>query len=411
MNWAADLAYGQKREADFHKLFPFLARQDGLKEDFRLPDGSKLELKSERRSSIETPNIAVEVYSSAKSSGALYNAKNNGVKYVAYFFADNFIVIYDFIKLFNYIQYNYSDLRIVGVSGSTARVALIPRWKLKFCETSIKMNKLLTSISPSIETNELLKYTNEDYHAIRTHLSSSNLKTILKDLPKFKAEWFDNLKTEESKSVFDEGSFVHSLILEPDKIEQYAIYPGLRKAGKAYEEFKAENPNKIILSAAQSHRCENLAKTALKHKLVQKLLQNGFPEHTMLSEVLGVPVKKRSDYIVPGNYIVDVKTTSMPSDTDIFRQTVSQYMYELSAALYCEIAFNNTGKQHDFYWLVLSKADGGCVIYKASSATLAYGKGLVTTALLKYKNALATGNWVDNTDASSLELSEEIVEI
>lgn len=259
--------------------------------------------------------------------------------------------------------------------------------------------------------NILTNLDNQAYHSNRSHLSSSTLKLILKDIRRFKAEWIDGQKLDDvPKNAFDEGTFTHALILEPHKIEtDFAVYPGLRKAGNEFEKFKAENPSKLILSAAQVHRCEKLYESCKNHKIAMKLLFGGIPEHSLVSTILDVPVKMRADYIVPGEYIVDVKTTALPTDSEVFRQTVSQYGYELSASLYAQIAYDNFKKLHDFYWVVLSKADGGCAVYKASTETLTIGAGLVTQALVKYKNCLATNNWTD--DAKSSTITEEVEEI
>lgn len=232
---------------------------------------------------------------------------------------------------------------------------------------------------------------------------------LLKHPDQFYQEWVMGQKTEQvERSVFSEGSFTHTLILEPEKIAEYAIFPGLRKSGKVWEDFKAANPNKIILSAPQVNRCEALYQSYKATKVATELVQNGFPEHTMLSEILGVPVKARADYIVPGKYIVDVKTTSAPTDIDMFKLTIEQYQYDLSAALYCQIAFDNYNALHDFYFVVLSKEDGGCAVYKASSNTLSIGAAKVTQAIVKYKRGLETGNWLEQV---KVELCEEVEEV
>jgi hypothetical protein len=256
----------------------------------------------------------------------------------------------------------------------------------------------------------LKESSNLDYHNNRSHLSSSTLKMILKDSRQFYHEWVLGNKTvEEEKAHFTEGSFLHTLVLEPHLVSQYAIFPGLRKAGKVWEEFKAAHPNQPILSMAQVNRCEQMATAYQNTAIATALVQNGFAEHTLLSNILDVPIKTRPDYIVPGKYIVDVKTTSMPTDTELFRQTVTQYSYELSAALYCQVAFDNFKALHDFYWIVLSKDDGGCAVYKASSATLSMGAAMFTQAIVKYKKCLATNNWDSDNQASPI--NEEVVEI
>lgn len=251
------------------------------------------------------------------------------------------------------------------------------------------------------------------YHADRTRLSSSNIKQLLKSPEQFHTEWVLGQRPPEKENPnFSEGKLVHSLILEPDKMAQYAIYPGLRKAGGAYEAFVAENPFKTILSAVQMRRCEELYKAYAKLPIAVEMLKNGYPEHTMLADILDVPIKTRADFInVDAGYIVDVKTTAGPTDIEVFKSTVIQYSYELSAALYCEAARETYGKLFDFYWLVLSKQDGGCAIYKASSDTLSMGTAMYTQGLVVYKKCKASGIWSFQQPKDNFSSTYEILSI
>jgi exodeoxyribonuclease VIII len=240
----------------------------------------------------------------------------------------------------------------------------------------------------------MIDLSNEAYHADLSALSSSSLKMLLKDPAAFKAQYIDGLKTEQPyKAVFEDGTLTHCLVLEPELVSQYAIFPGLRKAGKLWEQFKLDNPGKICISIAQMMKAEKLYKAHAALDVAVKLVSEGLPEHNMRGKLHGLAVKARADYIVPKKYIVDVKTTSMPSDVDVFKQTVLDYGYHLSAALYVDIAEQVYGYKHDFYWEVLSKIDNQCHIYKASEATLYEGRNLVNQALLLYKHCAKTGIW------------------
>lgn len=259
--------------------------------------------------------------------------------------------------------------------------------------------------------DSILGTSNLDYHSDRLHLSSSSIKCVLKSPEEYFAKYILKQHQNESRTYFDEGSFVHSLILEPEKVNDYAIFPGLRKAGAAWEAFKDANLNKICLSAPQVLRCERLVKSYKRTAAALELIKDGLPEHNMTSSILGVPVKARADYIVPQrNIIIDVKTTSMPSGREYFETAIAEYHYELSAALYCQIAHDTYGSLFDFYWLVLSKEDEGCRIYKASSETLSRGTSLYTRGLVTYKQCLASGIWESNQKQSTFN-SEEIEEI
>jgi len=260
----------------------------------------------------------------------------------------------------------------------------------------------------------LLTSTNAAYHADKTCLSSTGLKLLLADPARFYEENVLGKRVEEESNKFDEGSFTHSLILEPEKVAtDYAIFTGMRKQGAAWEDFKAANVGKKLLSAPQVNRCEALLRAYQALPAALEIMNYTLSEHTMMSTIVDIPVKARADAInVEGRYIVDVKTTAMPSDIECFKATVEQYSYQLSAALYAKIASDTYGHPFDFYWLVLSKADNGCEIYKASAATMSQGNALVAAALALYKKCTASGKWTNEKPLSTFErLKYEIQEV
>lgn len=259
--------------------------------------------------------------------------------------------------------------------------------------------------------SSLIGSSNTDYHANTTHLSSSQLKLLLRSPEEFYNKYVARIVPKESKSHFDEGTFVHSLLLEPDKIQsQFAVFNGLRKAGASYEQFAANNLGKIVLSLPQVSRCEGWAKAALTVPLVNEILDGCLKEETMVSNILGVPVKARADALHPiKRYLVDVKTTSMETDVDLFKGSMVDYAYDLSAALYCQIAHDTYGELFDFYFIVISKADNGVAVYKCSSETLSAGAAKFTSALVLYKKCTATNNWSSNR--SGTEFASHNIEI
>lgn len=255
--------------------------------------------------------------------------------------------------------------------------------------------------------------TNKEYHSDKVYLSSSNLKMILKNPAQFYDEKILGNKVPDERAVFDEGSYTHSLILEPEKIaEEYAFFEGFRKQGKEWEAFKEENKGKTLLSAPQKHRCHDLLDAYNRRPEAINFISGGLVEHTLCGKLLDVPVKVRFDYInIEKGYIADIKTTGYPADIDIFKNTVKDFGYELSAALYSEVAKQFYKKSFDFYFIVLSKPERVCDVYKASETTLNTGKVMVYKALKKYKTCLETGIWEDSELKKSAELKKSNYEI
>lgn len=256
---------------------------------------------------------------------------------------------------------------------------------------------------------------NQDYHADNRYLSSSNLKLVLKDREKFYNEIILGNRESISKPAFDEGSYAHTLILEPHLEEkEYAFFPGWTKRGNEWEAFKEANSTKIILSKPQKVRVQKLIKAYNKRPEAVELIGGGFSEHTVAGELMGVPIKVRADYInVDKGYVADVKTTGYSADVDTFKYTVQSFSYQLSAALYAEMFKKYYGKDFDFYFIVLSKKDSTCEVFKASEATMIEGRNMMTDALNIYKKCLDSGDWTNyNKHEVSVDSSDyEILEV
>lgn len=254
---------------------------------------------------------------------------------------------------------------------------------------------------------------NTEYHADNQFLSSSNLKTLLKDPEQFYREKILGIKPERKESdSFTEGSLTHSMILEPHLVNQeYAFYPGLRKAGAEFEAFKASVPQGMpIIARPMLIRVEAFKNAYLQSKVAQQLLKGGVAEQTLCVELSGVPIKVRCDYINPeAGMIIDVKTSRLPVDVDTFKETIRTWEYDLSAALYCAAAEEFYGKPFSFYFICISKTDLVCEVYKASKETLEKGRLKVASALGVYKKCLKTGIW--NLTKVKNEPKEEILEI
>lgn len=256
---------------------------------------------------------------------------------------------------------------------------------------------------------------NAEYHAEREHLSSSNLKMLLDSPAQFYKEKILGERSNVTSAAMELGTFVHSLILEPETVpNDFAVYTGWRKQGAEFEAFKEQHKGKIILSQPQDHTGRRLAQSTKACAPALSLLTGGLPELSLATTLLDVPVKMRADYInADRGYIVDVKTTRYPSGVDTFRRVVRELGYELSAALYCDIAYRIYGKVFDFYWLVISKSDVETQVYRASTHTLSEGSALVTKALIAYKKCKEAGVWPETLDGIPKNAKEpfEILEI
>lgn len=257
---------------------------------------------------------------------------------------------------------------------------------------------------------------NDDYHGDKTHVSSSGLKLMLYNSKLFYEQYVLDKPDEEDKpqSAFDFGSYIHTCVLEPHLLkEEYAIFPGKVKRGKEWEDFKANNSDKIILSQSQVDMAEkmmysyhNSGVEIGKHGFntevsYNSFFKNGYAELTACTNILGVDVKVKFDYYKNKDgfaSINDVKTTSEGSLTkESVKSICDKWHYDLSAALYVDVAELLTGEQHDFYFLFMSKKPPYDVrLFRASEAMLERGRLKYQEAILKLADARETGIYYES---------------
>lgn len=238
--------------------------------------------------------------------------------------------------------------------------------------------------------------TNQEYHSQKDWLSSSSLKKILKDPALFhKEEILGQKEPEKDNPAFAEGSYFHSLVLEPDTIKQtYAFFPGMRKAGLEWEAFKADHVGKTILSKAQKMKVEYWVRAYDANREAKRIMKPGESEVTICRVIDGVPIKVRADRAtVEQSYLCDLKTSGFLVDKDSFTMTCRNYGYFLSAALYTMVFEQHFGRPFSFYLIPVSKVESECKVYLISDRTMLAGKLQVKKALELYKHCTATGIW------------------
>jgi exodeoxyribonuclease VIII len=246
----------------------------------------------------------------------------------------------------------------------------------------------------------IVKISNELYHAEKKHISSSNLKSLLKDPGIFYKEKILGDRKEHSNAtqgIFDDGTLAHTLILEPEEFHnEFRVFPGFRKQGKDWEVFKNDPANNgyVLVSKSQKAKVEAWVESYRRLPTAVNLIKGGFSEHTLFGELMGVPIKVRADYInIDNGYIADVKTTSGTTDVDGFKYTVESFEYDLSAALYSMMFKQHYGKDFEFYFVVLGKRDKSCEVFKLSEASRVAGELKVLKALKTYKECKESGIW------------------
>jgi hypothetical protein len=266
----------------------------------------------------------------------------------------------------------------------------------------MKEFKLIDGVNPPCS--------NEEYHGDREYLSSSALKLIVKDAKQFYDTYILNIEPQnQNKTAFALGSYLHAMILEPHVLDvEFAVFEGKTRRGKDWEAFKTLHEGKTIITGSQKGMCDNLFKnyesTILKlgerEVSIPSFFKKGIPEETMTAEIRGIKLKVRTDYRrCDDKYqsIVDVKSTGEVVNTKEQAEAVcAQWDYDLSAALYCDVAEKVTGFKHEWFFCFLSKKDGQVSMYKASETMLERGRKKYNQGIDRIIKARETGIWYEN---------------
>lgn len=150
------------------------------------------------------------------------------------------------------------------------------------------------------------------------------------------------------------GAAAHKYVLEQDEWhDEYAIAPVIdkrTKEGKAvWEEFKAENEGKTIISEDNYQTMSDMAEQLRKSTLISTLLyEDGDTETPFFwnDPETGELCKVKLDRLIKGidgrYYVVDYKTT-VSAQTDKFNHSIWTYGYHLQAAMYTEAVMNCLG--------------------------------------------------------------------
>jgi hypothetical protein len=269
--------------------------------------------------------------------------------------------------------------------------------------------------------------TSEQYHNHRGTYSSSQLKTLLEDAESFHAKYIARTIEKETNPVFDIGTYFHTAVLEPHKLQlECAVFDGIRR-GKAWDQFQIDNKGKAIITKSEHEQALGLVKAVNGSPIALGRLERGNPEISAFIDVrvcegeiyspdmqiLGkwgwesskgkklnpdkltiIPLKVRAD-LLGDDFILDLKSTTGNAKSEwTMRNAVSKYSYDLSAALYLDLFTIATGKvKSEFIWTFASKDHYNSRSYIASSENIQVGRAKWKKAVLTLAGCIQD-NWV-----------------
>jgi hypothetical protein len=254
--------------------------------------------------------------------------------------------------------------------------------------------------------------TNAEYHGDTKYLSSSALKLILKSKEEFYRKYILGEKdVPRNVSALNIGTALHLKILEPELFgSEVAVYPGPIRRGADWNKFEAEMGHKTIITLSELDKVNALVAAYNDNPTAVELVKPCLFEHTLCANYEGTALKVRCDGInVERGYIIDVKSTAYASGSEIFKDTIEKLAYDLSGYMYCKVASQIYDKKFDFYFIVVSKSDVQCRVYKMSRATMLTGKAEFESAIETHKKCILTNDWSDDildSDEQTTDIEE-----
>jgi hypothetical protein len=245
----------------------------------------------------------------------------------------------------------------------------------------------------------------EFYHNLKGTFSSSQLKD-LEDPEYFHKKYILKEIAKVHIAAFDIGTFFHTSLLEPEKLDsECAVYEGIRR-GKEWEAFQAANAGKAIITKTEHAVALGLCKAVMDSPVSVARLEKGTAEVSafLMIRVVGcsvfvpskglilgadgwekyksVPTKGRDIWLkvradkLHTSHVLDLKsTTGNAKDSKLIRKKIFELQYDLSAALYLDIFSPLMPTPiSEFVWTFASKDFFNCRSYIASQDVIKIGR-------------------------------------
>jgi hypothetical protein len=183
-------------------------------------------------------------------------------------------------------------------------------------------------------------------------LSSSSIKTLISSP---KTYYFTTKYGSGETQALRDGKLFHTMILEPEKLNDIVFVDAATKASKEYK--LAKETGKEVYTKSEKKAAERLCDALLRNEAVKEYLTNAEFEMPQIAMIDGIPIRAKAD-ILKGNTIIDLKTTTGIKD---FRYSADKYSYDLQAWLYREMFGVD-----NFVFVVIDKGSLDIAIFECS---------------------------------------------
>lgn len=213
-------------------------------------------------------------------------------------------------------------------------------------------------------------------------LSSSSIKTLLSSP---KTYYFTTKYGSGETQALRDGKLFHTMILEPEKLNNIIFVEAATKASKEYK--LAKETGKEVYTNSEKKAAERLCDALLRNEAVKEYLTKAEYEVPQIAMIDDVPIRAKAD-ILKGNTIIDLKTTTGIKD---FRYSADKYSYDLQAWLYREMF-----GVEDFVFVVIDKGSLDIAIFECSDEFYERGK-------VKFKQGISNFKYFFQTEGVDLD--------
>lgn len=223
----------------------------------------------------------------------------------------------------------------------------------------------------TMETKQEIELLRDDanYYGVmgKRYLSNSDINALLFNPASFG-------KPKEKTPEMLKGSYLHTLLLEPEKISNFMVYDGASRNNKGYKEQVPDGD--VWLLASEVQELNYMAEAIRSNMLVWEMLYDDVTAYEMPATgvIGGLPWKGKAD-VVKADVIYDVKTTSK---IDEFMFSARKYNYDSQAWIYNQLF----GKPVVF--IAVEKETNRIGVFDCSDEFLDRGREKVMRAIEQY---------------------------
>lgn len=247
--------------------------------------------------------------------------------------------------------------------------------------------------------------TDEEYHADRTHLTSTMVRTFMESIPKYHGTYVTGeLSKEEETDAIVLGSAVHCMVLYGwDKFKDtYAVSPECDRrttAGKAtYAAFLADSEGKIPLLSWQYAKCCKIADAIKAHPVADRMMHQWEGQNELAvrweDPIYGIQCKCKFDRLINAGSVVDLKTSRRPYPQS-YPYEVRDKRYHVQAAFYLMGRDQLIGESTEPYYHVVvdNEPPHEVVVYQFPTQAIEDGTKLIRVAMSELSDCIDTGKW------------------